>query len=97
MTFVKTPLQVYVDAQDAERLAAWSREHGLTKSQAIRALIRAVTRRGPDDDLLDMSGTIHGLPRDLSERIDRHLEETYRAEAPRAATRRRRPVARVRR
>ena len=91
------PLQVYVDAKEADRLAAWSRAHGLTKSQAIRALIRAATRQSSDDEpLLGLSGAIHGLPRDLAAQIDRYLEETHRAQAPRAA-RRRRSVARVRR
>ena len=92
------PLQVYVDAEEAARFDAWSRARGLTKSQAVRLLIRAATRRATEgnEPLLGMSGSIHGLPEDLSTRIDRYLEETYLAQTP-SAPRRRRPVARVRR
>lgn len=59
----------------------------MTKSQAIRAAIRALTR-GPDDDpLLSMSGTVHDrLPADCSARFDHFLQETFIA-APESGSR----------
>jgi hypothetical protein len=92
------PLQVYLDETDLERLDAWARERGWTKSQAIRAAVRALTRRPAEDPLLDLSGDIDGLPPDLSENFDRYLHETFVAEAraPYRA-RRRRSRATVRR
>ena len=83
------PLQVYLDEQEFERLDAWARERGWTKSQAIRAAVRALTRRPADDPFLQLSGDIDGLPADLSENFDRHLNETFVAE-PRAPYRTRR-------
>lgn len=77
------PLQVYLDERDLERLDAWARERGWTKSQAVRAAVRALTRRPVDDPLLDLSGDIDGLPADLSQNFDRYLNETFVAE-PRA-------------
>lgn len=77
------PLQVYLDERDLERLGAWARERGWTKSQAVRAAVRALTRRPVDDPLLDLSGDIDGLPADLSQNFDRYLNETFVAE-PRA-------------
>jgi hypothetical protein len=91
------PLQVYLDDGDLARLDAWARERGWTKSQAIRAAVRALTRRPAEDPLLELSGDIDGLPADLSEQFDRHLAETYVAEprAPyRARRRRSRPAVR---
>jgi len=91
------PLQVYLEEQDLERLEAWARERGWTKSQAIRAAVRALTRRPAEDPLLALSGDIDGLPADLSEHFDRYLEETFVAEprAPyRARRRRSRPAVR---
>ena len=55
---------------------------GWTKSQAVRAAIRALTRPAAEDPLLDLSGDLDGLPGDLSARIDRYLDETYVAERP---------------
>ena len=76
------PLQVYLDERDLERLEAWARDRGWTKSQAIRAAVRALTRRPDDDPLLDLSGDIEGLPPDLSQSFDRYLDETFVAETP---------------
>jgi hypothetical protein len=76
------PLQVYLDDQDLERLEAWARERGWTKSQAIRAAIRALTRKPADDPLLGLSGDIDGLPADLSVNFQRYLDETFVAETP---------------
>lgn len=93
------PLQVYLDERDLERLDAWVRERGWTKSQAVRAAVRALTRRPAEDPLLDLSGDIDGLPPDLSENFDRYLNETFVAEspAPYRARRRRPPRTAVRR
>jgi hypothetical protein len=92
------PLQVYLDDQDLERLEAWARERGWTKSQAIRAAIRALTRKPADDPLLGLSGDIDGLPADLSVNFQRYLDETFVAESPAPyRTRRRRPARPVRR
>jgi len=91
------PLQVYLDERDLERLDAWARERGWTKSQAIRVAVRALTRRPADDPLLELSGDIDGLPADLSANLDRYLDETFVAEprAPyRARRRRSRPPVR---
>src|SRR5437763_699692 len=38
------PLQVYLEERELARLAAWARARGWTKSQAIRAAVRALTR-----------------------------------------------------
>lgn len=83
------PLQVYLDEPDLEALDAWARERGWTKSQAIRAAVRALTRRPAEDPVLELSGDVDGLPPDLSERFDRYLDETFVAE-PRAPYRARR-------
>jgi hypothetical protein len=90
------PLQVYLDDADLERLDAFARERGWTKSQAIRAAVRALTRQPAEDPLLELSGDIDGLPADLSERFQRYLNETYVAEtpAPYRARRRTRPAVR---
>jgi hypothetical protein len=89
------PLQVYLEADDLERLEAFARERGWTKSQAIRTAIRALTRQRSSDPVLELSGDIDGLPPDLSREFDRHLNETFVAE-PSATygTRRRPPVRR---
>ncbi|MBM4440858.1 MAG: ribbon-helix-helix protein, CopG family [Candidatus Rokubacteria bacterium] len=76
------PLQVYLDERDLAGLEAWAQARGWTKSQAIRAAVRALTRRPAGDPLLDLSGDIDGLPSDLSESFDRYLNETYVAESP---------------
>ena len=71
------PLQVYLDDEDLERLEKWAASRRWTKSQAVRAAIRALTRPREEDPLLALSGIIDGLPEDLSESFDRYLEETY--------------------
>ena len=76
------PLQVYLDETDLERLEAFARERGWTKSQAIRTAIRALTAQPAGDPLLDLSGDIDGLPADLTENFDRYLNETFVAEPP---------------
>jgi hypothetical protein len=91
------PLQVYLDERDLERLEAWARGRGWTKSQAIRAAVRALTRRPSEDPLLDLSGDIDGLPPDLSEHFARYLDETFVAESSAPYRPRRRAKAPVRR
>jgi hypothetical protein len=76
------PLQVYMDEDDLARLDAWSRRHGMNKSQAIRAAVRAITRVADEDPLLGLSGSIQGLPQDASARIDDYLQETFVAHPP---------------
>ena len=90
------PIQVYLDEDDLERLEAFVRGRGWTKSQAIRVAIRALTRRPAEDPLLDLAGDIDGLPADLSEHFDRYLNETFVAEppAPPYKTRRRKKTLR---
>ena len=89
------PLQVYLEEADLERLEAFARERGWTKSQAVRAAVRALTRRPSTDPVLDLSGDIDSLPPELSREFDRHLNETFIAE-PSATYRtgRRAPVRR---
>jgi hypothetical protein len=90
------PLQVYLDDDDLERLDAFARGRGWSKSQAVRAAIRALTRRPEDDPLLELSGDIDGLPEDVSEHFDRYLNETFVAEKPAPPYRpRRRRAAKV--
>jgi metal-responsive CopG/Arc/MetJ family transcriptional regulator len=92
------PLQVYLDDQDLQQLDAWVRERGWTKSQAVRVAIRALIRRPAEDPVLELSGTLDGLPEDLSENFDRYLNETYIAERPASyRARRRRSRTSVRR
>ena len=76
------PLQVYLDEEALRGLEAWARQRGWTKSQAIRAAVRALTRRPAEDPLLELSGDIDGLPTDLSKNLDRYLNETFVAEPP---------------
>jgi hypothetical protein len=84
------PLQVYVDEADLGRLTAWSKKHRMTKSQAIRAAIRAMTRPPEDDALLALSGSVEDrLPPDCSARFDDYLKETFVAETPAVYSRRR--------
>ena len=78
---MKRRLQVYLDERDFDRLDACARERAWTKSQVIRAAIRALTRRRGVDPLLDLSGDIDGLARDLSENFDRYLDEIVVAES----------------
>lgn len=92
------PLQVYLDDDDLMRLEAFAREHGWTKSQTVRAAIRALTRRPAEDPLLELSGDVDGLPADLSENFDRYVNETFVAEpSPRYRASRRRSRKAVRR
>jgi len=90
------PLQVYLDERDLERLETWAEERGWTKSQAIRAAVRALTRLPAKDPILELSGDIDNLPPDLSANFKRYLNETYVAEprAPYRARRRSRPAVR---
>ena len=95
---MKRPLQVYLDKVDLARLEAWSRERGWTKTQAVRAALRALTRPPEEDPLLGLSGMIHGLPPDAGEQFARYLEETFVAErAPPYRRHQRRPAPRLRR
>ena len=91
------PLQVYLDDPEWTSLERWARARGWTKSEAIRAAVRALTRTREDDPLLAASGMIEGLPPDASEQVDRYLSETFVAEPPaayRPGRRRRAPVRR---
>ena len=81
MSFSK-PIQVYLDQMDLERLNDWARKRDWTKSQAIRAAVRALVRSDEDDPLLSASGMIDGLPADCSQAFDRYLRETCIAEKP---------------
>ena len=91
------PLQVYLEEADLQRLERWSRQRGWTKSQTIRAAIRALTHDAQDDPILSLSGMVHGLPRDASEHFDRYLNETFVAESPARYGRSSRAKPRVRR
>lgn len=71
------PLQVYVDERELAQLEAWSRDRGWTKSQTIRVALRALTSPVDEDPLLAASGTIHGLPPNLSAQVGRALQETF--------------------
>lgn len=89
------PLQVYVDEADLRRLEAFANARGWTKSQAIRAAIRALTREPAEDPILELSGDIDGLPPDLSEHFHEYLNETFVAEPrPQYRTRSRRKAVR---
>jgi hypothetical protein len=90
------PLQVYFPAPELARLDTWARKRGVTKSEAVRAAVRALTHSPADDPLLGMSGLVDLGPADLSDRVDHYLEETHVAE-DRPAYRRRAPRARLRR
>jgi hypothetical protein len=74
------PLQIYLEDSEFERLERWADARGWTKSQAVRAALRALTRVEGEDPLLSASGMIDALPEDLSEQFDRYLQETYVAE-----------------
>ena len=81
-TIMPRPLQVYVDDLELERLEAWSKKRGWTKSQAVRVALRALIRAEEGNSLLAASGMIQGLPSDLSANIDRALEESFVAISP---------------
>jgi hypothetical protein len=94
---MRRPLQVYLEEQDLTRLEAWAAERGWSKSQAIRAAVRGLTRAPAEDPLLELSGDIEGLPEDVSTNLQRYLDETYIAEPParyRPRHRRARPTLR---
>jgi Ribbon-helix-helix protein, copG family len=91
------PLQVYLDEAELDRLDAWARERGWTKSQAVRAAVRALTRQPANDPLLQLSGDIDGLPADMSASFQRYLDETFVAESPASYRVRRRTGKPVRR
>ena len=75
------PLQVYLAEDEMTRLERWSKDRGWTKSQAVRAAVRALTRDDDEDPLLSLSGMVQDmLPADASGRFDRYLQETYVAE-----------------
>lgn len=88
------PLQVYLEDDDLERLEAFARERGWTKSQVIRTAVRALTRRPSSDPVLELSGDIDALPPDLSREFDRYLNETFVAEPPATYRARRRSTVR---
>jgi hypothetical protein len=91
---MRKPLQIYLDEDDFDRLEVFASKRGWTKSQAIRAAVRALTRQPAGDPLLELSGDIDGLPADLSESFDRHFSETFIAEPPAPPYRARRRRAR---
>ena len=67
-------LRVYFTAPDLARLDAWARRHGVTKSEAVRVAVRALTGPSTDDPVLKMSGMVDLGPADLSDRLDHYLE-----------------------
>ncbi len=93
------PLQVYLEDEDLARLEEWSRKRGWTKSQTIRAAVRALAQAdGPGDPLLSASGMIDGLPADVSERFEDYLTATFVAERAAADGRKaKKPRQRLRR
>lgn len=93
---MKRPLQVYLDAEELRRLTAWSRERGVTKSEAVRVALRGLTREPNEDPLLGLIGICEG-PADASERLDHYLNESLIAERAPAYRKSRSRRARVRR
>ena len=92
------PLQVYVDDDDLERLEAWARARGWTKSQVVRAAIRALTRAPAEDPILELSGDLDTLPEDAAVNFHKYLNETFVAEpTTRYRARRRRTRSTLRR
>jgi hypothetical protein len=82
MIIMARPLQVYLENAEMDRLDEWARARGWTKSQAIRAAVRALTRPPADDPILDLVGIFDGLPSDLSANFDHYLNKTFVAETP---------------
>jgi hypothetical protein len=81
------PVQVYMSPREIARLDGWAKARGWTKSQAVRLAVRALTGDAREDPLVRASGMLEGLPRDLSEHVDRYLGETFvvsRKKPPRA-------------
>ena len=66
-----------LDERDLKRLDVWAREHRSTRAQAIGAAVRALTCSPDWDPLLDLSGDINGLPRNLSQCFDDYLDQTF--------------------
>jgi len=94
---MKRPLQVYLDETELRRLDTWARARGWTKSEAVRAALGALMRDPEGDPVMALSGSVQGLPRDLSERFDAALTETFVAESAPAYGRRQRRSRAVRR
>ena len=95
---MRRPVQVYFEDTELDRLEAWAKTRGWTKSQAVRAAVRALTTGAEQDPLLELSGIVDGLPADLSERFDHYLNATFVAQRPPShGARSRRGRARVRR
>lgn len=91
-SLMSKPLQVYLDETEMQRLEAFASARGWSKSQTIRAAIRALTQARDLDPVLELSGDLDGLPPDLSERFNHYLDETYVAETPaRYQAKRRKP------
>jgi hypothetical protein len=74
------PLQVYFPEPELARLEAWARRRGVTKSQAVRAAVRILTRAPEEDPVLGLSGLVDLGPADVSERVDDYLEEAHGGE-----------------
>jgi hypothetical protein len=92
------PFQVYLDERDLVRLERWSKARGWTKSQSVRAAVRALTRPAADDPVLELSGFIvDDLPADVSANFHRYLMETYHVAEKKPRYDRRRPASRLRR
>jgi hypothetical protein len=95
---MRRPIQVYFEEREIESLERWSRRRGWTKSQAVRAAVRALTASPEQEPLLELAGMVDGLPPDSSENFDRYLDATFVAErAPAYAKRPRVARARARR
>lgn len=75
------PLQIYLDESEMRRLENFAAARGWSKSQTVRAAIRALTQPPGLDPVLELSGDLDGLPPDLSKRFQHYLDETYVAEA----------------
>ena len=89
---------MYFEDAELDRLETWAKTRGWTKSQAVRAAVRALTLAPEQDPLLELSGIVDGLPADLSERFDQYVNATFVAERPPSyGARARRARARVRR
>jgi len=89
------PIQVYLDAAELARLEAWARARGWTKSEAVRAAVRALTRGREAHPLLAASGMIDGLPPDASARFDEYLDQTFVVRSERAQRARRQRSAKA--